>query len=566
MNRLTVSRVSTDPPPGDSPNMNSLAQATAALHAHRPIQSARLQQIALRLQTGERERAGKELSDYLTKYPDDPDALSLMAQAACLRDHRRQALPLLARCLELAPDFALARFNYANLLVGFSEYEAALNEVDILLVADGRNPLFRQLKATILETLGDGEQSLAIYEELLTENPERADCWVNYGHGLRALGHQDKSVAAYRKAIERHSSLGQAYWSLANMKTVCFTDGEIRSMQQQLKRTDISPGDRVPMQFALGKAYEDLREYGRAFEQYARANAAMRPNFNYDPDLLSSAVAENKALFTADFFDARRGTGNKAPDPIFILGRPRSGSTLVEQILSSHSAIEGTAELPYIIALAERLGERESGPVFSTEYLRRLVKLDPAALAELGTEYLAKARLHRKLGRPFFIDKKPANFTHIGMIHLILPNAKIIDARRNPAACGFSTFKMYSSKSRLRLNEIGRFYRDYVELMAHFDAVLPGRIHRVIYEELVADPEKEVRRLLEYLGLPFEEACLRFYETKRTVLTPSSEQVRRPISGEAVDYWRNFEPWLRPLIGSLGSVFTAYPSVPAELA
>jgi len=194
------------------------------------------------------------------------------------------------------------------------------------------------------------------------------------------------------------------------------------------------------------------------------------------------------------------------------------------------------------------------------------VKLDPAALAELGKEYLAKARLHRKLARPFFIDKKPANFTHIGMIHLILPNAKIIDARRNPAACGLSTFKMYSSKSRLRLNEIGRFYRDYVELMAHFDAVLPGRIHRVIYEDLVADPEKEVRRLFDYLGLPFEEACLRFYETKRTVLTPSSEQVRRPISGEAVDYWRNFEPWLRPLIGSLGSVFTVYPSVPAELA
>jgi hypothetical protein len=318
------------------------------------------------------------------------------------------------------------------------------------------------------------------------------------------------------------------------------------------------------MQFALAKAFEDLGAYDRSFEQYAKANAATRLRIEYDPNTLSSGVAANKALFTSEFLRSRGGVGCKMRDPIFILGRPRSGSTLVEQILSSHSAIEGTAELPYITLLASRLEQRES-TTYGTDYLKVLAGMEPAALTALGEEYIVDTRVHRKLDRPFFIDKKPGNFAHIGLIHLILPNAKIIDARRHPAASCLSMFKHYSSKGRIRLAELGRFYRDYVELMAHFDRVLPGRIHRVIYEDMIADPEAEVRRLLDYLDLPFEESCLRFYETKRTVLTPSSEQVRRPITGEAVDYWRNFEPWLGTLITSLGSVFTEYPSVPEEL-
>ena len=339
------------------------------------------------------------------------------------------------------------------------------------------------------------------------------------------------------------------------MKTVGFGDADIAAIQKQLLEPDISPDDRVLLQFALGKAYEDKGVYDRSWEHYAKANAAMRLRVDYDPDTLSSGVAANKQVFTAEFLRSRSGMGCNAAGPIFILGRPRSGSTLVEQILCSHSMVEGTAELPYITALARQETSEKDFPEL-------VEQLGPDMLLGLGQAYLESAHIHRKLGRPFFIDKNPANYFYIGLIQLILPNAKIIDVRRNPAAASLSIFKQYYSRINLRLNELGRFYCDYVELMAHFDRVMPGRVHRVIYEEMVSNPEAEVRRLLDHLGLPFEEACLRFYETERPVLTPSSEQVRRPISNEAVDHWRNYEKWLAPLIKSLGPVFTEYPAVP----
>lgn len=345
------------------------------------------------------------------------------------------------------------------------------------------------------------------------------------------------------------------------MKTVPFGDADIVAMQEQLKRPELAADDRIHIQFCLGKAYEDHRAYRQSFENYAKANAGLRVLINYNPDNVTKVVVRSKALFTPALLRSLATAGCTAPDPIFIVSLPRAGSTLIEQILSSHSAIEGTAELPYITALAEQLEESEGAT-----YPKCLEKLEPSVFKTLGEEYLQRAQVHRKLGRPFFIDKMPPNFFYVGLICLALPNAKIIDARRNPAACCLSMFKHYlSKKARPRLSELGRFYRDYVELMAHFDSVLPGRIHRVIYENMVANSEAEIRRLLDYLGLPFEESCLRFYETKRSVLTPSSEQVRRPISSDAVDHWRNYEPWLGSLMESLGSVLSAYPAVPAEL-
>jgi tetratricopeptide (TPR) repeat protein len=541
------------------------AAAMSELGAKRPLRKQRLKQVLGHLKNNRADLAEQELSEYLAKHPNDPDALNLKAQIAAKLGRRREACALLARCLELAPDFDFARFNYADVLFQLNRFGEAIAELDRLLAADQSNPLYRQLKANVLETIGENERSLALCEVLAAENPGRAESWVSYGHALRAIGAQEKSAAAYRKAIACRPSLGLAYWSLANMKIVRFGEAEIREMQEQLKRTDISLDDRITLQFSLAKSLEDQGAYERSFEHYAKANAAMRLRINYDPDTLKTFVAASKAMFTPEFFERRRGAGCKAPDPIFILGRPRSGSTLIEQILSSHTAIEGTAELPYITALAGRLEEREGPIPYGAGYLKVLESLDGDALTVLGQAYVAQTRVHRKLDRPHFIDKKPANFSHVGLIHLILPNAKIIDARRNPAASALSMFKHYSSKGRLRLAELGVFYRDYVELMAHFDRVLPGRIHRVIYEDLVANPETEVRRLLEYLDLPFEPACLRFYETKRTVLTPSAEQVRKPISTDAVDYWRNYEPWLAPLINNLGSVFTEYPAVPKEL-
>jgi hypothetical protein len=349
------------------------------------------------------------------------------------------------------------------------------------------------------------------------------------------------------------------------MKFARFGDGDVAAMEKQAARPDLGFEDRTHIQFTLGKAFEDRRLFDRSFEQYAKANAAMRLRIGYDPETLKTGVARNKTLFTREFFAARQGWGCPAPDPIFVVGRQRSGSTLLEQILSSHSRIEGTAELPYISALASRLDGRESGSSYASDYLRTLETITAEQARALGEEYMQATSAHRKLGRPFFTDKKPANFFHIGLIRLILPNAKIIDARRHPVAAALSLFKHHSSRGNIRLAESGLFYRDYVELMAWFDRVLPGFVHRVIYERMVAEPEAETRKLIAYLGLPFEESCLRFYETKRTVLTPSSEQVRRPISGEAVDYWRNFEPSLGPLIRALGSALDAYPDVPEEL-
>jgi tetratricopeptide (TPR) repeat protein len=549
-----------------TPEMNAFARAATQLGKRRPLRNPRLRQIVSDMREGRIDRAEKDLAAYLARNKRDVDALFLMARALYRQDRREEGLEQLERCLEIAPDFTAARSEYARQLAEMNRYAAALTETDRLLADDPANPLFRQMKASILGNIGENEESAALNGSLAKENPDRAECWVSYGHALRVVGSRKESIAAYRRAIACRPSCGQAYWSLANLKTFQFDPSDIPTMHEQLLRADLSPSDRAGFQFALGKAYEDLGDYERSWEQYAMVNAAMRVHSAYNPDALTAAVRANKTLFTPAFLRSREGWGCKAPDPIFILGRPRSGSTLVEQILSSHSAIEGTAELPYIGNLAKRLARRQGlGVVLDTDALGALAALGSAQIEALGEEYLAYARVHRKLGRPFFTDKKPDNYLFTGMIRLILPNAKIIDARRNPADSCLSTFKLYSAAGRLRITELGRSYREYVELMAHFDRVLPGKVHRVIYEKMVDDPETEVRELFDYLELPFEESTLRFYETKRTILTPSSEQVRRPITKEAVDYWRRYEPWLGPLTRTLGSALTAYPSVPEEL-
>jgi tetratricopeptide (TPR) repeat protein len=554
--------------PAPSPPLSSapqtFAQAAARLRAQRPLRDRRLQQISTDLRGGRLQCAETALTEFLLRSPDDPDALMLMSRAASRSGAPIKAQQLLNRCIELAPDFLVARFERAKLLVRLHEFRLAHTEVEFLLTKEQRNPQFRQLKATILASIGEDEQALAIFADLAEENPDRAESWIMYGEALRVTGSREKCVAAYRHAIASRPSSGSAWWGLANLKTFRFEQADIENMQGQLARTDISPEDRVNLLFALGKAYEDQRVYDRSFEYYAKGNAARRVAVEHDAESLTSRVPEKKAVFTREFFESRRGLGANAPDPIFILGRPRSGSTLVEQILSSHTVIEGTAELPYMSDFALRLMEQECA-VRGVGYPEIYAAVEPGLFTALGEEYLERTRIHRKTDRPFFIDKAPANYHHVGMIDLILPNSKIIDARRHPFATCLSMFKHNYTGTNLRLAELGRVYREYVALMAHFDRVLPGRIHRVIYEEMVADPEREVRRLLNYLRLPFEQSCLRFYETQRSVRSPSSEQVRRPISREAVDHWRNFEPWLGPLKISLGSVLNSYPHVPEEL-
>jgi hypothetical protein len=335
-------------------------------------------------------------------------------------------------------------------------------------------------------------------------------------------------------------------------------------MRAQLGRDDLSADDRLQLEFALGKALEDAGEYQSSFAHYARGNALRVEQVPYDAGITSARFLHARTLYTREFFQARAGSGCAAADPIFIVGLPRSGSTLIEQILASHSQVEGTMELPEITSLTRALRQRQDGGE-SPSYHDELARLGPDELRALGDSYLERTRIQRKTGAPYFIDKMPNNFAHIGLIQLCLPNAKIIDARRHPMACCFSGFKQHFARGQsfsYRLSDLGRYYRDYVELMAHFDQALPGRIHRVIYERIVDDTEAEVRRLLDYCGLEFESGTLRFFENERPVRTASSEQVRQPIYREGLEHWRHFDLWLAPLREALGEVLQCYPAVP----
>jgi hypothetical protein len=369
-------------------------------------------------------------------------------------------------------------------------------------------------------------------------------------------------VAAYEKSLELLPSLGEAYWSLANLKTLRFTPAQLESMRAQLARPDLGQEDRFHLHFALGKALEDAQVYAESFEHYAAANRIRRGEITYSAQEMTSHVRRSKTLLTPEFFAARSGYGTQSADPIFIVGLPRAGSTLIEQILASHSQVEGTMELPDIPAIAKSLTQLADR---TTTYPQVLESLSAAECSALGQQYLDQTRIQRKTGAPFFIDKMPNNFAHVGLIQLLLPNAKIIDARRHPLGCCFSGFKQHFARGQsftYSQEDIGRYYRDYVELMAHVDRVLPGRVHRVIYESMIEDTEAQVRALLAHCGLPFEEQCLRFYENERAVRTASSQQVRKPIFRDGLDQFRHYEPWLSPMKAALGPVLEAYPGVP----
>jgi tetratricopeptide (TPR) repeat protein len=508
--------------------------------------------------------AERMLKRHLRQFPTDVAAIRMLAEVAARLGRLGDAEALLARCLELAPGFTAARQNYALVLHRQNKTLEALAEVDRLLAVDPRNPGSRNLKAVALSRIGEYEQSLRVYREVLAEYPKQAKVWMSYGHALKTAGQRQESIDAYRASIALAPNLGEAYWSLANLKTFRFDGADVAAMRAQLERGDLSVDDRFHFHFALGKALEDTRDYATSFVHYAEANRLRRSVVHYDPDRTSAIVRRSRALFTAGFFADRAGAGAPDVDPIFVIGLPRAGSTLVEQILASHSLVEGTMELPDVTAIVQGLNDSRAHDTAS-RYPEVVRSLGRDELRALGARYLRQTRIQRKTSAPYFIDKMPNNWAHVGLIHLMLPNAKIIDARRHPLSCCFSGFKQHFARGQhfsYGLEDIGRYYRDYVELMAHFDQVLPGRIHRVIYERMVEDTETEVRRLLEYCGLPFEDGCLRFYENERAVRTASSEQVRQPIFRDSVEQWRNYEPWLGPLKLALGPVLEAYPDAP----
>ena len=504
------------------------------------------------------------LREHLKRHPTDVAAIRMLAEVAARIGRYLDAENLLARCLELAPGFAAARHNYGMVLHRQNKPEAALAQVELLLAEEPRNPGYRNLKAAILGRIGEYSASIEHYRSVLADYPNQAKVWMSLGHSLKTAGNNAESVDAYLKSIERAPELGEAYWSLANLKTFRFSPQQTQAMREQLAGGKLSADDRFHFEFSLGKALEDAGEYEESFAHYVEGNRLRRQMIRYDADENAAHVERSKKLFTPGFFAERAGMGCQAPDPIFVVGLPRSGSTLIEQILASHSQVEGTMELPDVAMLARVVGGRTTRTSGSA-YPRALEKFSEDELRALGERYLAQTRIQRKTPAPIFIDKMPNNFAHVGLIHLMLPNAKIVDARRHPLGCCFSAFKQHFARGQnftYDLAEVGRYYRDYVELMAHFDAVLPGRVHRVLYENMVEDTEGEVRRLLAYCGLPFEEGVLRFHENQRAVRTASSEQVRQPIFKEGVDHWRHYEPWLAPLKEALGDVVSSYPATP----
>ena len=532
------------------------ADAAYARHILSSVNDPILMKAAAALVDDRLAVAEQLLREHLKHAPTDVAAIRMLAETGTRLGRYADAEALLIRCLTLAPGFVEARRNYAIVLYRQNKAAEALVEIEHLLLNAPKDPGYRNLQAAALGLTGEYARSVKVYEAVLVEHPNQPKGWLSYGHALKTAGRSGESIDAYKRSLALNPAFGEAWWSLANLKTFRFNSDDVASMEAALAGGLASEDDRLHLHYALGKAQEDANDYAGSFAHYAAGASIRRGQIEYDAAETTAHLDRAKVLFTPAFFAKREGMGCTDEAPIFVLGLPRSGSTLIEQILASHSAVEGTMELPEIVNIARSLGRGTEDEA----YPAAIGDLDALQLKALGEQFIERTRIHRKLGRRFFIDKMPNNVLHIGLIHAILPNAKIIDARRHPLATCFSGFKQHFARGQhfsYDLGDIGGYYRDYVALMDHFDTVLPGRIHRVLYEDMVVDTEGEVRRILDYCGLPFEDSCLKFYENERAVRTASSEQVRRPIFTEGLDQWRNYEPWLEPLKAALGTAFTA---------
>jgi tetratricopeptide (TPR) repeat protein len=518
---------------------------------------------------------------YLEKRPDDPDALNILAEIARRAKAFEDAEKLLERCVARSPGSAGFRFNYTVVLRHLHKYEQALVQTDELLRREPQNPLFRDQKALVLTRLGRHAEALTYRRGLAEEFPQLPNVWLQLGDAFRDAGFQTECIAAFHKALELDPLSTGVYAGLASLKVYRFTAAEIAQMEKTLAQPGLSAEPRADVHHALGKAHGDAKDYPKSFENYAKGNALRRISVDFDPDRLAMHRRACESFFTEAFFRKRTGWGCATSDPVFIVGLPRSGSTLVEQILCSHSAVEGLGELSDLdntlvrplLAIRDEIslegvtnGNAVDKSGLVNAYVRVLDRLGDEDFRSMGEQYLKITSARRTTGRPFFTDKTLRNFFYVGLIHLILPHAKIIDARRHPLDCGWSCFKsqFHGSNFALRLSDIGNDYVNYVKLMAHFDRVLSGKVYRLIHENLVASPEEELRRLFDHLELPFEEQCLRFYENKRPVFTQSSEQVRQPLTKSGMGQWVPYEPWLGPLKTALGPVLEHYPRVPDQ--
>lgn len=510
-----------------------------------------LEQAAAALLAGDPEDAERLLRKHLLEQPQDAAALTKLAELAIDRHHVEEATALLRRAAGADPTVPrrLALIRHLQMFVGA---EAVLHEIEALPTAMRGGFEVMAIEAAMRGMVGEHDRQIAIYEQLATANPNNAALWKTLGDALKTVGRTDDAVAALCRAIEAQPSYGEAWWTLSNFKSFKFSDRDISAMKKALrgKRSD---QDALHFHFALGQAHEQRGEFAKSFQHYDAGNEIRRKGVPPEAMRVTDYVDRAMAAYTPAVFDHYRSAGADARDPIFVLGLHRSGSTLIEQILASHPLIEGTIELTIMQQIWDRLGRIAAlagrGP------FQQLLRLEPSEIRKIGDEYIERSRAFRTSGRPYFVDKLPANWMNLGLIRLALPNARIIDARRHPMACGFSNFKQnYASGVTFSYSQesIGHFYRDYARFMDHIDAVQPGAVHRVLNERLIDDPEGEVRRMLEYIGVPFDPACLLFHRNKRAVQTPSAEQVRRPINRDGVDTWRHYERWLGPLKEALG--------------
>src|SRR6516225_9574408 len=536
----------------------SAAQAAAHLATLNKLPPAVVTATAL-FHDGELAAAEQMVRDFLLKQGHHVEAMRLLARIGMEHDVLDDAQLLLEAVLDLEPDYRLARFEYAQVLCRRHLHPEAQAQAEKLLAVDRANRDYRTLYAMTCVGLGQHERAIELYRELLPGSAQPAELHLSIAHSLKTLGQQAPAVAEYHAAAAAREGFGDAWWSLANLKTYRFADAELEQMHAAEAAATTGPIDRYHLCFALGKALEDRQQYADSFEYYARGNALKRGASRYRPEVIEQNTRLQVEVCTRELFARREGTGTPGNDPILIVGLPRSGSTLIEQILASHSKVEGTHELADVPRMVVELQGRD-WQLENPRYPGVLAQMSADDFRRLGEKYLHDTRSYRS-GKAYFIDKMPNNFRHVGLIHLMLPNARIIDARREPLACCFGNLKQlfaHGQEFAYSVEDIARYYRTYLELMRHWDAVLPGRVLRVQYEDVVADLEGNVRRILDHCGLEFEPSCVEFYRTERSVRTASSEQVRQPIYREALDQWRHYEPWLGPLREALGDALTRY--------
>jgi len=504
------------------------------------------------LNEGELDAAEDIIRGYLVRCGAHIEGMRLLAQIAVKREVLDDAELLLEKVIELAPDYHDARFELACVLQSRRRHFPALFHVQHLLRNSPDHRSWLHLYAEACDGLGKFAEALRIFQRLASEDPNNVTLQMQIAHALRLLRKTPEAIEIFHKVARLPGGKAEACLALANLKTYRFTDEELESMQSAEQAADLSNPDRYRLCFALGTAFEHRKQYETSFRYYERGNALKRAEVVYKRERIAQNRLLHEQVFSAEFFAARRGWGCPRRDPIFVLGMPRSGTTLVEQILSSHSMVDGTMELPELPRLVQQF--RARGESAATQSPAVFETLTPEEVCRLGEIYLEETQVYRA-GAPFFIDKMLGNFRDVGFIHLILPNARIIDARREAMACCFGNYKQlfFSGQTfTYDLEELGEYYRHYVGIMDHWDRVLPGKVLRVRHEDVVADLEGSVRRMLDYCGLPFEPACLEFHKTERSVRTLSAEQVRRPINAQGVELWRNYEPWLGPLKKALG--------------